>query len=722
MLSQALILTAFIVVVLTTLSFLVSRSVVERAVRSQLAAVASIAEDAVEQTLHAHHERVALLSSHEDVRSILSGQARSATLQRLMIQLQRDESSIRGMEVHDRNGLLLALAGDEIGLPDVARTAPYHRPVIDMHGWSAYDVISPVWSGTQRIGYLAIRYDTQQIVAPLVAVTPSIGDTAEVAIVRNSGAIVQLQHLSTNINDSYVLGLSRNENEQMQAWMNVLDGTEDVSLQTDYRGRDALIATRYLPTLGWGLIFQVEQDDALEDVRMLAFVHASIGTVLLALAAILAWLLARQLTEPLRSLTARVQHLGPNHWALKRSVQSGDEVEVLDRVVVDMAGRLKRVYDHQEEVIDERTKELKQQYALDRSILESIEYGVVTVDKRGVITGMNPAGLRLLAVLEADIFGKPAEQIIKIFGHKGDALAGPHPLLKALKTGSPNRSPANAHYNLLRADDQLMPVLYSVTPLKAAGKIFGGIMVFQDITEERKIDYLKSEFISLASHQLRTPLSALRWYTELMAEKQKSMDSEQRGYLHEMKKSVERMVHLLAALLNASRMDNGNLKPELKDVDLHTFMRELEEDMEASARETGTKLDIRLPRAGIHMKTDPTLLRIVLQNLVGNAIKYAKNGTKNTVTIDLTSGRGGVTISVSDSGLGIPRNQQQRIFQKFFRASNVRKIDTDGNGLGLYISKTIVDRLGGRIEFTSKENEGTVFTVTFRKSTTKKAA
>ncbi len=722
MLAQALILTAFIVVVLTTLSFLVSRSVVERAVQSQLSSVASIAEDSLEQTLQSHHERVSLLLAHADVQSILSGQSGTATLQRLLVQLQRDESSIRSMEVRDRMGGLLARAGDEIGLPDAARQTPYRHPIIGVHGWTAYDVISPIWSGTQRVGYLAVRYDAQPILAPLIAVAPTIGDTAEVAIVRGSGSELELHHLSSDFNESYVLSIASNDGQQTQRWMSVLNGVEDVSVQTDYRGRDSLIVTRYLPTLGWGLLFQVEQDDALEDIRTLALVHASIGTVLLFLAALLAWLLARQLTEPLRTLTTRVRKLGPNHWTIGRSVRSGDEVEVLEHVVVDMAGRLKRVYDNQEEIIDERTKELKRQYALDRSILESIEYGVVTVDQRGIITGINPAGLRLLAVLEVDVVGKPAAQIIRIFGHKGDALAGVHPLMKALRSGLPNRSPANAHYNVLRADDQLMPVLYSVTPLKTAGKVFGGIMVFQDITEERKIDYLKSEFISLASHQLRTPLSALRWYTELMAEKQKSMDSEQRGYLQEMKKSVERMVRLLASLLNASRMDSGNLRPELKDVDMHTIVRELHEDIEATARETGVKLKMVVPRSRIRLKTDQTLLRIVLQNLVGNAIKYSQATSGKTVIVTLASTRGGVRIAVADEGMGVPRNEQQRVFQKFFRASNVRKVDTDGNGLGLYISKTIVDRLGGTISFTSQENKGSVFTVTFPKANTKKAA
>jgi signal transduction histidine kinase len=200
------------------------------------------------------------------------------------------------------------------------------------------------------------------------------------------------------------------------------------------------------------------------------------------------------------------------------------------------------------------------------------------------------------------------------------------------------------------------------------------------------------------------------------------MDTEQRGYLKEMKKSVERMVRLLAALLNASRMDSGNLQPELKDTDMHALMREVQEDIEVSAHEAGIKLKTHLPKSAVRLKTDQTLLRIVLQNLIGNAIKYSKYASGSEVNIEMASDKKSITITISDQGLGIPRAEQQRIFQKFFRATNVRKVDTDGNGLGLYISKTIVDRLGGTISFTSQENKGSVFTVTFKTSNTKKAA
>lgn len=308
--------------------------------------------------------------------------------------------------------------------------------------------------------------------------------------------------------------------------------------------------------------------------------------------------------------------------------------------------------------------------------------------------------------------GKLSTDVVHICGHRGEPIKGVHPLMQSLKTRKVLQSPVSAHMNVRREDDSLMPVLYTVSPFGSGKSVAGAVMVFQDVTEERKIDYLKSEFITLASHQLRTPLSALRWYTELLSDSKAHLDKDQRGYVKEMKTSVERMNMLLTSLLRASRMEGQNLQPELSDVDVCTLIRELEEDFVGLVREAGLQSTAILPRHAVRLHTDPTLVRIVLQNLLSNAVKYSVKNSKKKITIELVERASGVVINVSDEGLGIPTAEQKRIFQKFFRAKNVRKMDTDGNGLGLYITHTIVERLGGTIAFKSTQNKGSVFTVT----------
>lgn len=719
MISQALVLTTFIIVVLTTLSFIISRTLLERTVRSQLSSVAAIAENAIESTLSAHRERASLLTSHADIRAILSGGGASDTLLRLFTTVRRDQLSLIGMDVFDEKATLLASAGESVHvLPPQSLRIPFHRSVVTDTGWAYYDVFTPVWDARgERIGYLALRYTMDTGIAPLLAVVPSLGETAEVVFSWRKEGVLRVIHPSLDPAQSYVLTPS--EQPEDSVLLHALSGAEAVERTNDYRGHDALVAYRYLPALGWGLFVQVDRREALQEVRRLAVAHAAIGTLLLVLAVALASLLANQVTHPLRHLTERVSHLRPGAWVIKRSVRTGDEVEVLDQVVVNMASRLKQVYEKQEQIIDDRTKELKRQYALDRTILDSIGYGVVTVDRKGNVTGANPAALSILSFSKETILGKDIAQAVQLCGHRGNLLEGSHPVRECLRSRRVVRSPVNKHVNMRRNDGSLLAISYAVSPLIANNAMFGAIIVFQDVTEERRLDYLKSEFIELASHQLRTPLSALRWYTELFIEQKKNLNDDQRGFLREMQHSIVRMVALLNSLLHAAHLEGDNLKPEIRKTDVSQLMRELNEDCRSLARDAGLTCKLNVAGKAITAETDETLLRIVLQNLLSNAVKYSEKGSKRAVTFDVSQNKNSVLIAVKDEGMGIPKNEQRRVFQKFFRAKNVRKRDTDGNGLGLYITRTIVERLGGTIDFTSTENKGTTFMVKLPKKAKK---
>jgi signal transduction histidine kinase len=255
--------------------------------------------------------------------------------------------------------------------------------------------------------------------------------------------------------------------------------------------------------------------------------------------------------------------------------------------------------------------------------------------------------------------------------------------------------------------------MYTASPLIAGESMFGAIIVFQDVSEERRLDYLKSEFISLASHQLRTPLSALRWYIELLSESRTHLSHDNQEYLKQMEASVERMVTLLSALLRAAHVEGDQLEPDMHPTDVVELVKELEKDSETILHDAGLTCTHTLPDHPVVFETDPTLLRIVLQNLISNAVKYSAAHSGKKITIALTETKKELVFTVHDEGMGIPQAEQARVFQKFFRAKNVRKQDTDGNGLGLYITRTIVERLHGTISFISAENKGTTFTITF---------
>jgi signal transduction histidine kinase len=227
----------------------------------------------------------------------------------------------------------------------------------------------------------------------------------------------------------------------------------------------------------------------------------------------------------------------------------------------------------------------------------------------------------------------------------------------------------------------------------------------------KEVDKAKTEFVSLASHQLRTPLTSISWFSEMLLKQEVgSLNPKQKEYLSEVFAQNRRMIDLVDDLLNSSRIDMGMLSIELKSVDLRSILDSVLWEIDPLAKEKNIKVENNFPVGLPIIETDPELARIIFQNVISNAIKYTPNEGK--VNIDLTQSGSHVDIKVTDTGYGIPEKQQNRIFTKMFRADNIRNKVTDGSGLGLYIVKAVVKELGGKIYFESKEGRGTAFFIT----------
>ncbi len=711
--TQGVILTTFIIVLFSTVSFIIAEAALRQAVFTQMASLATASEDGLNQTLAVARERATLLSANADMNRILLHRSGSKELATLLTLFQKDETALRGVEVYGPTGKLLAHAGEIIGLPTDALRAPFHRAVVGEQTWLWYDAFVPVTDARLgKIGYIALRYNAGAFVAPLLRLGAVASDKAELefALVQDH----QLMLFYPSLNTSSISIFTENDPSiQTMSVVRGLHGEEGVGASQDEEGIDVLSAYRFLPSLGWGMSVQVNRNAALAQVHSLAFSQAILGALLILLAVALSYLLGSQLTAPLRSLTQKVSQLRTGHWQMKRSVYTGDEVEALDRVLTDVTMQLQRVYKNQESEIERRTEDLKEQYALDRTMFRSIDQGVITVDEHGMITAANPAAETLLLQQSVDILGKQATDIINLCSLKGQPITTEHPLLTCLRTHQKAHQPATAQWNVRRSDGTMFPVLFAVSPLTQAENMFGAIIVLQDVTEERRVENMKTEFISLASHQLRTPLSAIRWYVELFQDEQKTLNETQLSYLKEIDTGLGRMNELLETLFSAATLEGEAVKPTMQEVDATVLLHDIEKDCQTMARDTGVSCALALPQEKIVLSSDPTLLRIVFQTLLSNAVKYTPKGKNIAIALEDTKDR--VIFSVKDEGIGIPEAEQKRVFERFFRAKNVQKLVTDGTGLGLYICKSIVEKLGGEISFTSTENVGTTFTVSFPK-------
>ncbi len=250
-----------------------------------------------------------------------------------------------------------------------------------------------------------------------------------------------------------------------------------------------------------------------------------------------------------------------------------------------------------------------------------------------------------------------------------------------------------------------------MSPILLDGKPLGAIEVFRDITLEQEVDRMKSEFISLASHQLRTPLSAIKTYTHMLKDGYMGeLSSTQKSSLDTIIGASNRMNELISTLLNITRMESGTIAVNPKPVRADKIADEVVKELGLAAGTKSIKLTAGVtPKSGITITTDPLILKEVVTNLVSNGIKYTPNG--GSVSISLRKRADCVIIDIRDSGWGIPKFSQDQVFSKFFRAHNIVKRETTGTGLGLYLVKGLIDALGGGISFKSQEGKGTVFTI-----------
>ncbi|OGM13125.1 hypothetical protein A3D84_04745 [Candidatus Woesebacteria bacterium RIFCSPHIGHO2_02_FULL_42_20] len=362
--------------------------------------------------------------------------------------------------------------------------------------------------------------------------------------------------------------------------------------------------------------------------------------------------------------------------------------------------------------IEEKGKELASAKAKGEAILQSIGDALVVTDQKGTIILVNKAFEEMMGWAEAEAKGKSFMDLVKSEDEEGNKILGAKRKIMIILSGGANyqRSGREAHY-YVRRDGTRFPVNAVVTPIIFAGRRLGAVQVFRDITVERDIDRAKTEFVSLASHQLKTPLSVINWYTEMLIDGDAGgLNEKQRRYINEVARGSHRMVDLVNSLLNVSRLELGTFIVEPEKVDLKKIVRSVLDEFKVKIDEKKLKITFVISKSFPKYLLDPKLTRIIVQNLVSNSIKYTSNG--GWVKIAVGQVKDKILISVLDDGCGIPAGQQSNIFNKLFRADNARVLDPDGTGLGLYIVKTILANVGGEIWFKSREKKGTNFFVT----------
>lgn len=370
-----------------------------------------------------------------------------------------------------------------------------------------------------------------------------------------------------------------------------------------------------------------------------------------------------------------------------------------------------------ERKVEARTHELSEARDKDRANLQRLKemiqhlpMGAIAIDENDTILHFNDrfCALFKMKASQQDLIGQPGRELRAAI--KADSLH-PQQYIQQLEETIDQRKTClgvEIHLNDGRV------IARDFIPIYDHDVYRGHLLLYRDVTQEKRVDTSKSEFMSLASHQLRTPLTTIRWTLGRLERRLAGKIAPQEEHLlHEGKKAAMRMAETIDTMLAISRIEAGKVKLDISHTDIYALLEGLQKEFHDEHERKQQTLDLRCS-PDIHVQTDGKFVREILFNLLSNALKYTPE--KGAIAISVMDAGNAVRIDITDSGYGIPSHQQEKIFSKFFRGDNVVHHDTNGTGLGLYLVFLLTRILRADIGFQSEEGKGTTFTLTLPKA------
>lgn len=329
------------------------------------------------------------------------------------------------------------------------------------------------------------------------------------------------------------------------------------------------------------------------------------------------------------------------------------------------------------------------------AVIDSLIDGLLVFDINAKVLLVNQAIRKFFGLEEKEILGKSIVDFSDFSGIKY--------LFYLLGKGI-----REVYKKELKIKDDLILEVTS-TPILIDGQKIGTIVILHDITREKAVERMKTEFVTIAAHQLRTPLSEIKWvFNALLREKSLELNETQKEIIKQGYHSIERFTSLINDLLKSVEVEEGRYVYKFEPLDIEETIQKALDSFEEKIKEKELQFEFKISSKKLpKIKADKERITIVFENLIDNAIRYTPKGGMIVLNLQLREKE--IEFSIKDSGIGIPEREQKDVYKKFFRASNALKTETEGSGLGLYIAKNIIEAHKGKIYFTSKEGEGTTF-------------
>ncbi|MDQ0061565.1 cell wall metabolism sensor histidine kinase WalK [Paenibacillus harenae] len=510
---------------------------------------------------------------------------------------------------------------------------------------------------------------------------------AEVQVLDSNGKIVatsQQMHQSD-------IGKKNNELAVSRALQNIRDNEEEI-IDEDNMHKKMIAQPVVLNERVVGAVYIVaSMNDLYDTVNRVNQIFFSGTLIALGLTGVLGVLLAHTITSPIQGLTKQAEAVAEGKFDLQVPVLGDDEIGRLSMAFNDMTIRLKDALS----VNEEENEKLA-------SILSNMSDGVVAADEHGKIIVWNRRALELLDVRSCE--GYELSQLLGLSEQKLQELQQGRGQTLLLEPGLDEEHDGDAEGDVLRV---------TFTPIHRRDKgITGTIAVLQDVTEQEKLEHSRRQFVANVSHELRTPLTTIKSYAEALNDGALEERELSERFVGVISNETERMIRLVTDLLHLSRLDSNQAPLRRRQTNVHDMLDEVADRFSFQLRQKSIKATVRVDSGLQDAWLDRDQIDQVLDNLISNAIKYTLDGGKIELTAKKQQNPATIAISVKDTGIGIPKKDLSRIFDRFYRVDKARSRNMGGTGLGLSIAREIVKAHGGSIALDSELNEGTTVTFT----------
>ncbi len=467
--------------------------------------------------------------------------------------------------------------------------------------------------------------------------------------------------------------------------------------EKDYRGNQVIVVSRLSVVANWVVITKIDADEALAPIVDLRNSLIGIGLFLSVAITIIAFYLSRLFTEPILRIAKVSRMIGTGDFTAHLEMQRKDEFGSLAQNINAMGSNLNNFVTS----IESQRNRLE-------IILNSTEESILALDKQGIIIIANKATTSLTGMTIGDVVGKPMLGVF-VWMRNGQAYDIDY---NATGTQTYMDMQYTDHSGVLHYAEVV------VAHIDDEHREAQTIITIHDQTKSRELENMKLDFVSMAAHELRTPLATIRGYLELVSFNSEQKDTtskapkvDSKQYIQQALKSTTDLSGLITNLLDVTKIERDALTLSMEKLDLAATVSQAVKDVTFSAQAKQQTMAYNGPEIDKFVAADPIPLREVINNLLSNAVKYT--GPNGTIEVSMTEDDKGYTVLIKDSGIGIPEKALPNLFTKFYRVdSGLNSSSGGGTGLGLFLTKSIIERHGGTIGVESKEGEGSTFMFT----------